>query len=78
MAKQKALRELERQHVTEGTAVMVQAPESMRVAKFNGRKGHIIELNCGTNPIPTIELHDGTRLAVELKHLVYPKQSSLF
>lgn len=77
--KTKALRELDRQHVDKGTLVMVNAPDEMRVSKFNGQKGKIVELNCETNPIPTIELErSGKRLAVELKHLIYPKQASLF
>lgn len=79
MKKTKALRDLDQQHVEAGTIVKVNAPENMRVAKFNGEKGHIVELKCGTNPIPVIQLErSGKRLAVELRHLVYPKQSSLF
>ena len=76
--KSKALQDLKRQDVGPDTLVKVNAPESLRVSKFNGRKGRIVKFHCETNPIPTIELDDGTRLAVELKHLIYPKQSSLF
>ena len=76
--KSKALRELDRQDVGPGTVVKVNAPESLRVAKFNGQKGRIVSLKCDANPIPIIELDSGPRLAVELKHLIYPKQSSLF
>lgn len=76
--KTKALRELANQHVGVGTKIKVNAPDQMGVSKFNGQKGEIIKLDCEYNPIPTIELESGKRLAVELKYLVYPKQSNLF
>jgi len=78
MNKTKKLRELEQKHISKGTPVMIRAPESMRVSKFNGRKGEIKRIKCGYNPIPEIELEDGTQLAVELKYLVIPQQTNLF
>lgn len=78
MPKSKQLRELDRQDVGPGTLVKVNVPEDMRAAKFNGQKGEIVKFQCKENPIPIIELHNGPKLAIELKYLIYPKQESLF
>jgi len=78
MKNSKQLKELEDKHISEGTQVMIQAPEESKQSKWNGQKGIIKEFNCKWNPIPTVELHNGPSLAVELKHLVIPQQESLF
>lgn len=69
---------LERENVKVGTPVRVNVPAEMRASKFNGMTGQILSFACDHNPIPTIKLDNGIELAVELKHLDYFKQSSLF
>ena len=78
MKKTKQLRQLDRQHVGVGTLVMINVPDDHRQAKWNGQKGTIQKLECNYNPIPIVQLHSGKALAVELKHLIYPRQESLF
>lgn len=73
------LTDLRKSHVDVGTYVMISVPETHRLYKFNGQKGRIYKFTMDVNPYPIIELErTGKRLAVELKHLKFTKQTSIF
>lgn len=77
MKRSKALRELADKGIDVDTRCRIAAPPEAKAHKWQGQAGTIIEWNFPENPIPTIELDSGTRLAVELKHLKFNVQTSL-